>query len=235
MRLVAKGPVYDWSFPAPRPPPPGPQMMLPLFPLNTVLFPGMVLPLRIFEPRYLQMIAECQSKQHGFGVCLIREGPEVGGTADPHQVGTMAEITRITSLAGGHLLLQAEGTRRFRIQKLQAELHPWLSGEVELLDEDDVPHDLPLALQVQALMERYLELLRAASGHQDNISLSGTDSNQLSWLVAASLMIAPADRQQLLELDHTAERLQRETALLQEHVRVLEARLAARPYPFSMN
>src|SRR5262249_39608867 len=76
---------------------------VPLFPLNVVLFPGMPLPLHVFEPRYQEMVQACMESDRTFGVCLIRSGQEVGGPADPHPVGTTCEILEASSLGEGRM------------------------------------------------------------------------------------------------------------------------------------
>ena len=86
---------------------------LPLFPLKTVLFPGGVLPLRVFEPRYMDMITRCMREDAGFGVCLIAAGEEVGETAVPHPVGTEARIEQWDMAQAGVLNLLTRGSRRF--------------------------------------------------------------------------------------------------------------------------
>ncbi|MGH8247298.1 MAG: LON peptidase substrate-binding domain-containing protein, partial [Gammaproteobacteria bacterium] len=92
---------------------------LPLFPLHAVLFPGGVLPLRIFEARYLSMVSQCLRSNSPFGVCLIRSGSEVGIPADCHDVGTSARITDWSGAAGGLLVVVARGERIFRIRSRQ--------------------------------------------------------------------------------------------------------------------
>ena len=88
---------------------------LPLFPLNLVLFPGMRLPLHIFEERYKTMIGECIDSNSPFGVLLIKEGAEAGGTAEPFRVGTTARITQNTQLDGGRLNILTIGEKRFQL------------------------------------------------------------------------------------------------------------------------
>ena len=88
-----------------------------LFPLNTVLFPGAVLNLHVFEPRYRQMIAECLAGNEAFGVVLIREGQEAGDPeVTPHDIGTTAEIDDVTPLPAGRYYISTVGRRRFRIE-----------------------------------------------------------------------------------------------------------------------
>src|SRR5205814_5524803 len=87
--------------------------LMALFPLNTVLFPGMPLPLHIFEERYKLMIGRCLEEERPFGVVLIQSGPEVGGTAVPHRVGTTAHIAAVRRLDDGRMNLIAIGQERF--------------------------------------------------------------------------------------------------------------------------
>src|SRR4029079_17235484 len=96
-------------------------MELTLFPLRTVLFPGMKLPLQVFEPRYRQLVAECMEYAEPFGVSLIREGAEVGGPAAPYNIGTTALIESVTTAPDGRLHLATMGGRRFRIVTLHTD------------------------------------------------------------------------------------------------------------------
>ena len=91
---------------------------LPLFPLNTVLFPGANLQLRIFEPRYKTMLKECLDADRRFGVVLIKSGVEAGGPAEPHPVGTVARIESIGAPTRSGLPLDLVGERRFRVLSL---------------------------------------------------------------------------------------------------------------------
>ncbi|MBM3459217.1 MAG: ATP-dependent protease, partial [Armatimonadetes bacterium] len=91
---------------------------IPLFPLNVVLFPGMALPLHIFEPLYRQMIRRCLDGDQRFGVCLIRSGPEVGGPADPHSVGSLCQIAHVHALEDGRMNLLVVGVSRFQVVRL---------------------------------------------------------------------------------------------------------------------
>src|SRR6185369_3018170 len=103
---------------------------MPLFPLNTVLFPGMVLPLHIFEPRYKVMISECVRDNKPFGVILIKEGVEVGGPALTYEFGTSAYITQIEQLGNEQMNIQTVGYQRFKLHGLR-EGRPFQVGLVE--------------------------------------------------------------------------------------------------------
>src|SRR5210317_923979 len=89
---------------------------IPLFPLNTVLFPGMMLPLNIFEPRYLEMINDCIEKKSPFGIVLTRSDKEAGGAATPHMIGTAARIKKVQHKEDGRMTIVVVGTRRFQVE-----------------------------------------------------------------------------------------------------------------------
>src|SRR5947209_281800 len=140
---------------------------LPLFPLNVVLFPGVVLPLHIFESRYRQMIADCQQHDQPFGIVLAR--PESKHLQEePYSVGTMAEIRNLNRLEDGRFVLMAMGLQRFRILS-QHRKKPYLSGMVEVYEDIVEPvEDLNMHLkQAQNLFGTYLEMLLKAVNEQD--------------------------------------------------------------------
>src|SRR5438309_2017680 len=141
---------------------------LALFPLNVVLFPGMVLPLHIFEPRYRQMIADCQEQERPFGVVLVKPDSQPL-QEEPYPVGTMAEIHDLNRLEDGRFLLMAVGLRRFRILS-QHRKKPYLSGIVEEFEGTaDEPADALKASMKQAhhLFSTYLEMLLKAANEPD--------------------------------------------------------------------
>ena len=111
------------------------QLDIPLFPLKAVLFPGGVLSLKVFEPRYLDMAAACLKDGSPFGVCLIASGQEVGKTALPHTIGTLARIVQADMAQPGILLLTVRGDRRFRIVAQTRRPDGLLRAQVELLAE----------------------------------------------------------------------------------------------------
>ena len=111
---------------------------LPLFPLNVVLYPGMALPLRIFEERYKLMMQKCLEGDRTFGVVLIREGKEVGGSAIPFEVGTLARITDVVPQGQGRMHLSAIGQDVFRIVDVQ-QITPYMVGRVALLERTEEP------------------------------------------------------------------------------------------------
>jgi len=207
---------------------------IPLFPLNVVLFPGMVLPLHIFEPRYQAMIHLCLEGDRTFGVCLIRSGDEVGGPADPYSVGTTCEIIEAAPLEEGRMNLATIGRRRFRVRRLFHE-QPFLEAEVELLPAE-APGDLGnLSEQVRAAAGVYIQAVLALRGESAEAVELPDDPVSLSHLVGAVLPASLPLRQELLETESTERRLELELELLQRELEQLaeasriSARQPARP------
>lgn len=128
-----------------------------LFPLRTVLFPGMDLDLQVFEERYRVLVAECIESGEPFGVALIREGPEVGGNATPHNIGCTARIRRVTPTRDGRLALRARGVRRFRIRELHDDL-PYLSADVEYPVDESADIDGEIVATVQERLRQWHRL-----------------------------------------------------------------------------
>src|SRR5512144_1891243 len=109
---------------------------LPLFPLNTVLFPGGVLPLRIFEPRYLNMVSECMKADHGFGVVAIQEGSETGIAASFQKIGTLARIADFDRLEDGLLGITCQGGQRLQVMSHRVQADQLILGRVNFLPDD---------------------------------------------------------------------------------------------------
>ncbi len=112
-------------------------MLLDLFPLNSVIFPYQKMSLRIFEPRYIRLIGECHREARSFGVCMIRDGKEVGAPAIPVEIGTSAVIREFTDIADNLFYIVVQGERRFRIEHVVQE-QPHITAEIEWID-DEVP------------------------------------------------------------------------------------------------
>ena len=186
---------------------------LPLFPLRVVLFPGMRLPLHIFEERYKLMIGTCMVRDQTFGVALIRSGPEVGGPAEVHPTGTTARIVEVDRLPEGRMNLVAVGVDRFRILE-QYDDQPYAHGRVKLLADQPVPVPGALRDRVAALFRRYL-LGRGVSESQLAEIQLPEDPLALSYLVAATMKAATHQRQRLLETDSAASRLRLELSQLE--------------------
>ncbi len=174
-------------------------MEMPLFPLNVVLFPGMALPLHIFEPRYREMINRCLDEDLAFGVVLIKEGREVGGEAVPHRVGTAARIVKVDRQQDGRMNIQVVGTRRFRIEELNRDL-PYLSGRVRHfpVTDGDTKQAVDRAHNVRPKITRYVELLTKATGIQLKLDRLPEDATSLAFLTAITLQVRPEDKHRML-------------------------------------
>ena len=191
---------------------------MPLFPLNTVLFPSMVIPLHIFEERYKLMINTCLAQDKPFGVALIYSGSEVGGSAIPHPVGTVARIAKWEWLPDGRLNILVVGDRRFRIVDYANPELPYLEGLVEYWDDEpaDSRSLSPLIDRVKHDFVDYLTLIMSLADQALPISQLQLpdDPSMLSYHVASNLQIEGGERQELLEEASARARLQRELTFL---------------------
>ncbi|MCS7222094.1 MAG: LON peptidase substrate-binding domain-containing protein [Anaerolineae bacterium] len=195
---------------------------MPLFPLNTVLFPGMVLPLHIFEERYKRMIQDCLATAQDFGVVLIREGFEVGGPAVPFDVGTTARLTEVQRLNGGRMNISAVGRRRFRILQLHYD-RPYLTGDVEFipLRGGHSSEAMALADRVRPRVARYIELLVQAVGVNISPQELPSDPTWLAYMTAIALQIPNREKQELLAASDVIQLLSAEVKLLQREEALL--------------
>jgi Lon protease-like protein len=182
---------------------------LPLFPLRTVLFPGMPLPLQIFEERYRTMTRELLESGGEFGVLLIREGSEVGGGAIPYTTGTTARIEECRELPNGRFALTARGARRFRLRRMLP-ARPYPYGEIELIDDR--------TWESGAKLDRAIETVRATFPAYFRLALSLTDQwargmslpsrpHELVNFLGPWIQVDEAVKQRLLEIEPAAERL----------------------------
>jgi uncharacterized protein len=182
---------------------------IPLFPLRTVLFPGMPLQLRIFEERYKVMVNELLASGGSFGVVLIREGEEVGGGAIPQAAGTTARIEQCAPLDGGRFALTARGVRRFRIVRMLAP-RPYPYGDVELLDDrraEESPR-LNAALEtVRTTFPAYFRLALSLTDQWAQAMRLPSDPHRLVNFVAPWLQVEEETKQKLLELESAADRM----------------------------
>jgi Lon protease-like protein len=186
---------------------------LPLFPLHLVLFPGMRLPLHVFEERYKLMIGTCMVTDRIFGVILIQSGQEVGGPAEVFSIGTTARIVQLERLPEGRMNLVAVGMERFRLLE-QIEGQPYAVGRVRLLTEP--MHNAPAGLTERAgqRFRRYLVSLGVPKEQADGLTLPD-EPRALSYLIASALKTPARLRQGLLEAEQTEQRLRRELALME--------------------
>ena len=209
--------------------------MLPLFPLGAVLYPGMLLPLHIFEERYRQLVRDlfARPEPRRFGVIAIRKGRETGidGVHSLYEIGCTATLRRVDKLDDGGFDLVTVGTQRFRLLAIDQTL-PYLQGEIELLVEDAVDQAAaaPFVRALQSAFRTYLDALTERGGATVRIEDLPSDPVLLSFVVAATMVIDLPERQSLLDEPDTVRRLGTERALLARETAVLRA-TTSRPAP----
>ncbi|MDH4261073.1 MAG: LON peptidase substrate-binding domain-containing protein [Gammaproteobacteria bacterium] len=176
---------------------------LPLFPLNTVLFPGGPLPLRIFEPRYLDMVSRCLREQSGFVVVLITEGEETAAIASFAAIGTEARIVDFDSLDGGLLGISCIGGERVRVLDAWRETDGMNRGRVTAIAADPV---LPVPAGQAWLSEVVRRVLPEAGDAYRHVEMRD-DAAWIGNRLAEMLPLPLAEKQALLELTDPLERL----------------------------
>jgi len=187
---------------------------LPLFPLNTVLFPGGRLPLRIFEQRYMDMAKACLRDQSPFGVCLIREGREVGAPAIPADVGTLARIGTWDMPQLGVLHVTALGEQRFRILERRVEPNGLARASIQMMDEE-------IDIAIPANCSGCVKLLEQVIQQQSALFEPPHRLDSASWVSSRLTELLPLPlpaKQELLELDNARTRIERLNELLRPPV-----------------
>lgn len=189
-----------------------PESGLPLFPLHTVLFPGGELRLRVFEPRYLDMVRQCGRSGSGFGVCLILDGEEAGGPATPAAFGTVAQIVDFYTLDDGLLGLSVRGTSRFHVRRTRVR-----DNGLVVADVDPVPDGQPVPVPAEhgllaTLLERLVE--QFGGPHADAARSCFDDGDWVGYRLAEMLPFSNPQRQELLQCADAGSRLDRILQLL---------------------
>lgn len=210
--------------------------VLSLFPLGTVLFPGLLLPLHVFEERYRDLVRdllELPEEERQFGVIAIREGREVDadGITALYDVGCTARLRQVESYEDGRFDLVTVGSQRFRLRELHED-RPYLTGEVDWLPDDpgDLGEAQVLSQAVRTAFGVYLGALSQASGQGIEAPELPAEPLVLSHLVGATMLLDLADRQDLLAQPDGRSRLRRELSLLRREAGFLH-NFAAAPAP----
>jgi len=199
-------------------------MELPLFPLNLVFFPGQVLPLHIFEPRYRELIAHCLETRDPFGIVLQREDEVFEpGDQDKNLIGTAARIIGSEKMDDGRMNVTTIGTKRFRVHTLHnhrnyltAEVshYPIINGSTKRAEE--------LAQRVRPQIVEYVDALSSATRTKLPLNRLPDDPTSLAFLVAMALRIENDDKQKLLSMPGVPDILARENYLLWREVALLK-------------
>lgn len=201
-------------------------MELRLFPLHTVLFPGMALPLNVFEPRYLQLVDECTRDDEPFGVALIQEGPEVGGFAVPYDVGTTARIEVAEPGMLNRISLLARGEQRFRVTQLHHD-RPYLWADAELIEEPSAEASGELTERAREQLRAFAQLRSRARGEyeRDPGDEPPDGAAALADAICATGAGTADERQRLLETLDPGERLARAVEMFEEVLELLRRRV----------
>jgi Lon protease-like protein len=183
---------------------------LPLFPLHPVLFPGGRLPLQIFEPRYLDMVARCMRDGQAFGVVLIRRGSDARITPDATQpeifdVGTEAQIVDFNQLSSGRLGIVVRGGRKFRVRAVREQTDHLLIGQVDILPDEPA---VQIGSEYKELVDILRELIRHPLIQKLGLEIAFDDARSVGYRLAELLPIEPEIKQSLLKLQWPRERLQ---------------------------
>lgn len=177
---------------------------LPLFPLKTVLFPDGPLTLKVFEPRYLDMLTQCEKSGHGFGICLISEGSEVGKAPKIYPVGTLVQITFWEHRQDGLLGVTVKGEQKFKISHKQVQSNELTLADVELIEAE----------AVQSVPEQYKDMVEVLQKIFDSLQhpyitlpKKYDDATWVGSRLSELLPLSLIKKQQLLELDEPMGRL----------------------------
>jgi uncharacterized protein len=179
---------------------------IPLFPLNTVLFPGGPLSLRIFERRYLDLVRDCARTGSGFGVCLILHGSETGETTAPAAVGTLARIVDFCTLPDGLLGISAEGGERFHVDSSRVRDNGLAHGTVRFWPDEPVIALPPEFGLLATILERLLEQPGSAYANAERRCFD--DASWVGFRLAETLPLENRERQYLLQLTDPLGRLE---------------------------
>jgi ATP-dependent Lon protease len=201
------------------------ELVLPMFPLGTVLFPGLVLPLHVFEPRYRALTRHCLDGDRKFGVVLIERGSEVGGGDVRFDVGTGARIVEAEELPDGRWVMVALGIERVRVRRWLPD-DPYPQAEVDVLTDAAPGSDAGrLRDEVERLLRRALAL-KAELGEPAPPATVDLDVDPAvaAYQAAALAPLGPFDQQRLLEHDGADERLANVAAALSDAIDVLAQR-----------
>lgn len=190
-------------------------VQLPLFPLNTVVFPGGRLPLRIFEPRYIDMVKQAIADSSPFGICAIREGQETGTPAVPYTVGTLVHITDWDMPETGILHIETQAEQRFVIRHTAVEPNGLLVGTVDGVSAEPavaIPQELDLAVEIlRHIIDEY--------GHaRFPAPLAYDDAVWVGYRLSEVLPLKVSVKQDLLEMNDSVTRLRILTEFLKRQI-----------------
>jgi len=203
------------------------QHELPLFPLPVVLFPGVPLPLHIFEPRYRQMLSDIRVANNLFGLAYFDPTTAESDVPPAGHIGCVAEVTEVQTFPDGRSNILTLGVIRYRIESYVERGDPYLVTQVSYFedDEEDEEHRSAPAREVAETFTRIAQAVRIINDERATLpDISSTEPQRLSFLVAAAMEIDAEVKQEMLELRSTSERLERLRAMLNIAVKGYEER-----------
>ena len=178
---------------------------IPLFPLHTVLYPDGQLPLRIFEPRYVDMISECLKTNTGFGVCLIKQGAETGSAATCFNIGTYAEIIDFSRQTNGLLTITIQGKKRLRVFQTAVRSNNLLTGDIDWIASNEAEEDMEEYRLLEELYQHIVDNYDTLYAYEERESISPA---LLSYRLAEFLPFDNNIKQEILETDKVKARLE---------------------------
>ena len=199
-----------------------------MFPLNTVLFPGVTVPLRVFEDRYRALVHRLlrieDPAERLFGSVAIREGYEVGerGGQSVHRIGCLLQLTEVEPHDDGTFDIVAVGRSRLRLEAMESS-GPFLSGTIDVIREREEPVDPELVQTACDTFDRYRDALSEIHGEEVLEGSLPKDPTYLSWSLAATCLLTLPDRQSLLEAENASLRLGMLTTMLRDELRAITA------------
>ena len=203
------------------------QHELPLFPLPVVLFPGVPLPLHIFEQRYRQMLLDIRLANNLFGLTYFDPSSAESDAPAAGEIGCVAEVTEVQTFPDGRSNILTLGVIRYRIESYVERGDPYLVAQVSYFEDDEENEEMLAApaLEVAETFTRIAQAVRTINDERATLpDISDTEPQRLSFLVAAAMEIDAEVKQELLELRSTSERLERLRAMLNIAVKGYEER-----------
>ena len=200
---------------------------LPIFPLPVVLFPGMPMPLHIFEPRYRKMLSDIRAGDNLFGLSYFDTDPSDKDMPPAGHIGCVAEVTETQALPDGRSNVLAVGVVRYQVESYVERGDPYLVVRANYFEDDDEDNAAltAKAREVAAMFMRVANAIRVINDERGNLpDISDTEPQKLSFLVAAAMEIEVETKQELLEMRSTSERLSRLRDVLARVVRGYEER-----------
>jgi Lon protease-like protein len=200
---------------------------LPLFPLPLVLFPGVPLPLHVFEERYRRLLADVRASNNLFGLSYFDPSASIGDQPEVGHIGCATEVVEAQTLPDGRSNILTVGLVRYRVTEYARSGEPYLVARVEFFEDEEEDESL-LRKRSDEVTEMFMRIVRAMKSINDERGslpeLPRDDPERLSFLVAAVVEMEAGDKQQLLETRSTAERLRRVYNLLAQSVEAYETR-----------